>query len=464
VSSPQTQSPADSLNRLGIDFLLKGDAENAKLNFLSALRADPNWYPALGNLASLLSSQNELEISLILTRKLLAVEPKNGQQWSICGNVLTRLGRYDEALVALENARELIPDDRNVWHNLALLHYRMGDNETGLAYLQQVKDMGDVSAPVLNDEAHMWLSKGDLARGLEVYEIRWHHLMHLEPWDFHLKEWQGEDLHDKTLLFHAEQGFGDTIMCSRFASHLKTFGAKVTLGLPRSMCDLFMSQPWCDDVLAIEDMNEENMKFDYHSPMFSAMRHLEITRQGISPLPYITAPEIVVPKVSPRHFNVGICWASGLRGNEQDWRRRVTPLRLWLSLSEISNIQLYSLYKEFVSEDPDKAISAALVQDPMPKLKTWADTAAFVAQLDAVVTIDTAIGHLAGAMGIPCIMLSQFQPCWRWWDIDKGLGTPWYSSMSIISQDYPGEWELQLETAKLLIQQVQDLKKKARAA
>jgi ADP-heptose:LPS heptosyltransferase len=94
------------------------------------------------------------------------------------------------------------------------------------------------------------------------------------------------------------------------------------------------------------------------------------------------------------------------------------------------------------------------MSDVMPKIKTWAETAAFVAKLDAVVTIDTAIGHLSAAMGIPTIMLAQYQHCWRWWSLREGSGKPWYSCMDILLQDEPGDWAEQLAVAKIRLEEM----------
>jgi hypothetical protein len=420
---------------------------------LAALKVDPGFLLAIANLVTILSHENELLVALSFVRKVLNVDPMNGGQWNNLGNLLTRLERFDEALKALDRAAELVPDDRTVWHNLALTNHRIGNNDEAVKYVQRVKDMGGESPVLENDYAHMLLAKGDLEQALPAYETRWYHLQHLPPWDFHVKEWTGEDLKGKSLLLHAEQGYGDTIMTSRFAVDLKRLGAKeVILGVPQAMADLFTAQSWCDGVLCMENMNEDNVgKFDYQSPMYSAMRWLGIRRCSIRSWPYLQAPEIVVPRVSAGQFNVGICWASGKRGTEMDWRRRVTPLSLWFQLAEVPRVQLWSLYKEPQSEDPHKEISQALIQDVMPKLNSWAETAAFINQLDLVVTIDTAVGHLAAAMGKPTIMLAQYQHCWRWWNIDQGTGKPWYEHMTIIRQKVPGDWDGQLKAVRFLL-------------
>jgi hypothetical protein len=122
----------------------------------------------------------------------------------------------------------------------------MDENDKALEYVQHVKDMGDEGYNILNDEAHMLLAKGDLERGLETRDPL--ECLPLAPVGLpHIPEWTGQDLDGKTILFHAEQGYGDTIMCSGFARELAKEGAKVTLGV-LVPCDLFRAQYWCDNV------------------------------------------------------------------------------------------------------------------------------------------------------------------------------------------------------------------------
>jgi tetratricopeptide (TPR) repeat protein len=460
-------APADKYNRQGIDLFVQGDYEGAKKKYLLALHADPEFLPPLANLIPILSQENDLLAALSLTRKILNINPLDGNQWNNAGNLLTRLQRYDEAEAALDLAGSYVPDDRSVWHNKALLHHRMDDNDRALEYIQRVKDMGDTSNSLLNDEAHMLLANGDLSAALEVYEVRWWGMNHLPPWDYHIQEWTGQDLDGKRILLHHEQGYGDTIMTARFTKDLLARGARVTLGLPRSLCDFFLAQDFVKSVLAIEDMTDSNMDaFEYHSPLYSAMRHLQITQDKISSKPYLKPPQIVVPPVDKKYFNVGICWASGKRGNEMDWRRRLTPLKEWFRLAEIPGVQLWSLYKrqDEDDKDPHDYISQALIRDITPKLSNWAETAAFVAKLDAVVTIDTAIAHLAAGMGKPTIMLAQFQHCWRWWNLYEGSGLPWYETMEIMPQTEPGNWQDQLISATNEIKHMMKKRDKALAA
>jgi len=441
------QNRADDLNRLGAEFRLNGDGEAARLHYLAALEAAPGHLPALANLASVLADDNKLDAAFAIYQLLVQQAPHDPGLWNDFGNVATRLHRYPEAIAALDRAAQLAPESVAVWHNRALAAHRMGDAEKALEYIDRVIALGNASHAVLNDKAHILLKSGrDLPKALEFYEARWHIMPHLPPWDFHIPEWQGEDLGGKTILIHGEQGYGDTIMTARFVRNLQIAGAAPTFGIPKALCRLF-EESFEVPCISIDSMDSEDLtgRFDFHSPLYSVMRWLEMDWELISSRPYLKPPQLVVPPVFGGAMNVGICWASGKRGGEMDWRRRHAPLDLWLRLASIPNIQLWSLQKDFAAEEIRELGVETLVRDRTATLGDWADTAAFVAKLDLVITVDTAIAHLAGALGKPVWMLSQYDNCWRWRDIRNGTGQPWYQSMCIYSQGIPGDWKGQLE-------------------
>jgi ADP-heptose:LPS heptosyltransferase len=130
-------------------------------------------------------------------------------------------------------------------------------------------------------------------------------------------------------------------------------------------------------------------------------------------------------------------------------------LELWLKLTEIPSVHLWSLCP---GEDAQKEIvslgAEALVLDEVTKFSDFAETAAFIDQLDLVISVDTAVAHLAASMGKPTWMLSQFTPCWRWWGLAEGTGRPWYDSMETLAQHAPGDWKSQLEECERRLRQM----------
>ena len=446
---------AFELNKTGADLQQKGDLTGAGLHYLATLDIDYSFSLAFANYATVLNSQGKLVSAAACVRRFLEFHPDAGPQWSNYGNILDRLHKYSEAETALKKGIELCPDAISSWYNLSLFYHRCQKYQQALDCLEKVIALGANDLSVINDRAHMVLSLGkDLHYGLQLYEARWKELTHLPPWDFHIPEWQGEDLNGKRLLLHGEQGFGDSIMCARFARNLVDAGAIVTLGLPKSLCSLFDYQEWKNvSTLAIEEMNEENMnnKFDYQSPMFSAMYHLNISWETIDSAAYLTSPLITLPVVDKRFFNIGICWGSGKRNTQLDWRRREAPLEHWLQFTELPPVRLWSLQQGHNAEDINNTGAEALVFSHMQHCDDWAATAAHVAQLDLVITVDTAIAHLSAALGKETWMLAQYSNCWRWRDINNNTGLPWYSCMKVFHQKTPDDWKPLLDEAKLLL-------------
>jgi hypothetical protein len=442
---------ADSLNRRGVELFLQGDHRGALLHYEAAVGMEQNFYPAMANMVAAMGDLEHLETARVLARRLLIIQPTDHLQRVNLGGILMRMERYEEALEELNKAAEQRADDAALWYNLALLHHRLGNETESLAAMDRVEALGHKNHNTENDRAHMLLAQGQsLQQALELYEARWHTMLHLPPWDYHVPEWQGQDLNGKTIMLHGEQGFGDTIMTIRFGKLCAERGARVVYCVPKAMVELMEAQEWVEHVVEMESMT--NMDgVDYHSPLYSAMRWLGVEWDTIDSAPYLTAPRVTVPLVKPG-INLGICWASGRRDDEaMNWRRRISHLRQWLFLAEDPEINLWSLQMGEESQQIEELGAGALVANPMHQITNWAQTAAFVKQLDLVVTVDTGIAHLAGAMGKRVCMISQFCPCWRWRGIGNGTGDPWYESMWIFKQPEPGDWDTPLAESRRAI-------------
>lgn len=421
----------------------QGDFEGAYKNYVSAIELDPNLTVAYANLGVALSALNQLEASEACLRRVIALCPHDGNQWNNFGNILMRRFKYTDAMSAFANASQFCPENSATWHNLALCSSRLGDYSGALEYLSRAIALGADDPNTNNTRALTLLYDGlDLASAFEANEVRWELMPHSEAWDFHIPEWKGEPLAGRNILVHSEQGYGDAIMGSRFIDDLVQMGANVTFAVLRGMKRLFDAQYWDIEVIELSDLTPARAKdFDFHSPLFSVMRWLKVERDAIKGLPYLASPVIVTPAVPVDKINVGLCWASGTRGGEADWRRRVAPLEDFLDLASLPNIMLHSLQVGPNSADIERIYASALITDHTPHFIDWADTAAFIEKLDLVISVDTAVAHLSAALGKPTWMLSQHMHCWRWWGIKFGTGWPWYNEMRILRQTNPFDWK-----------------------
>ena len=417
----------------------QGQDDEAERLFHRALLADPDHLNALANLRDIFAGQRKFSAALAIARRVVAAVPHDGVQWDRLASAYMLLDRFPEARAATDRALELAPDNPLHWHQSALLAHRLGDSETALAHARAALELNPYGLDLLNDRAHMLMAAGgDLAAALEAYEVRWATLAHLHPWDLHIPEWKGESLAGNRVLFHSEQGLGDAIMMARFARDLVAAGAaQVGLCLPCELTRLFQVQRW-PGVKIVDLTVIDRDDWDLQTPMFSGFRWLGMTRGDIDGSPYLTnVPKVIVPAL-PTGFRVGVCWASG-RWNVDTGMRRMVPFSLILEeLGSVPGVRLVSLQKGDDARDLETLGAVPLVANPMPACDDFAATAAVVAQLDVVITVDTAILHLAAAMGKPTFMLCQFTRCWRWWSLPNGA--PWYQTMIAGQQSDPHDW------------------------
>lgn len=420
----------------------QGGFQRAEAAYTEILKSDPSNLPALANCATLLAKRNKLVAAETMLKRVTEQAPYDADQWIAFGNVLARRGKFLESRHALSTAMDLRPENPDIYINLAMVAYQQRNYKDAEEFLYKVMALGLDTDRVRFDLAHSKMGQADLEMGLLLYENRWATLEHSPAWDYHIPEWQGEDLTGKHILVHEEQGFGDTIMTSRFICELSA--REITLAVHRSIMRLFSTQEWGGiRVVDLADLPpNSNEIFDFHSPLFSIMRHLNVSRRTIDPQPYLLSTnQNAFPVPKSGLLDVGICWASGDRGERKNARRRVTDLDLWLPLSGIHNVRLWSLQKEGGREAISQLSAEALIVDVMASVSDWADTASLVSQLDLVISVDTGVVHLAGALGVPVWMLSQYSPCWRWWDIEQGTGQPWYEDMRIYWQHEPDDWK-----------------------
>lgn len=460
LASPASYHPrAIELNVQGAEYHDRGDLEAAMFHYRAAYRLDPNFLPPLANMGIVLSGQNQLASAASIFQRLVALCPRDPKMWNCLGVVLIRLERYQEADEALDRAAELDPDTPAVWQNRALSAYWSGRFERALECIDRSQALGGDPAICGNDRAHFLFARGSsLVEALEQYEGRWGLgaglLPKLRPWEVAdecgVPEWKGEDLTGRRILLHYEQGFGDTIMTLRFERQLRARGASVALGVHSSMVRWMRHNDL--DAIDSDQISAEAMKsFDFHSPMYSAMRWLGVEWNSIDPEAYLRPGRVSVPPVYGNIFNVGICWASGKRGTELDWRARHSPLDAWLPLCEIPGVCVYSLMFGPEREEIETLGAHALIVDDTVHLDDFAASSAYITQLDLVICVDTAVAHVAGALGKPVWMISQSQPCWRW--RTPGTGLPWYSSMRTWVQPQVGDWRTPLNSIYLALQE-----------
>ena len=449
MSMPKpTLSRADELNSVGAQLFGRGQVEPARLHFLAALSLDPNHALALQNLGAALRQLGHYAASEVVAKRSVVASNGNPYCKSNLGVALFGLRKFDEALRILREATVEMPEAAGSWHNYGLVLYMMGRYEAALVAFDKGLALGQDNAHMQSDRALTLLSLGRIQEGLEAYEVRWDILAKSTVWDLAVPEWKGEDLTGRHLLVHHEQGFGDSVMLARFISALHERGAIITLAMPGELMSLMQENfPYVKVVDLKDEAFYSTMVFDYHTPLLSAMRWLGIARpKEINAAPYIKAEPFSALNLPPG-FKVGLCWASGDHGPALMDRRRLVPVVDFLPLLEKPGISLISLQKGKEAGDLVKNGLEGLIFDVSSRLDSFHDTARVIAALDLVISVDSAVVHLAAAMGKPTIMLSPYTRCWRWWGLCSGK--PWYNDMTVASQSKDGSWKYATNLAVL---------------
>jgi hypothetical protein len=295
--------------------------------------------------------------------------------------------------------------------------------------------------------AQLLLLTDQYERGWKEYEWRWKHpRFATAEGKFMAPRWQGEPLQGKRILIYAEQGFGDIIQFIRYASLISSSGAEVYAGVPRELERLIQSMPAIRKVV-VEQTGVPAV--DYHSPLLSVPRYLGTDFATIPSLvPYVRVDDRIIGEWKQRLGDrggkprVGVAWA-GNKHHEND-RNRTCPFAELAPLWEVEGMSFVSLHKD----GGDRSGGSSAINAPLrcfdEELTDFTETAGLIECLDLVVTIDSAVAHLAGALGKPVWTVLPFAPDWRW-GVSRST-TPWYPTMVLYRQPAPLAWESILTT------------------
>lgn len=387
----------------------RADASEAMLRDAGP-QARPASAEALCIRAHALDALDRPEEALATYQRALALRPEHAEALSNLGNVLCRLGRIDEAIAAFERVQSLRPADAEAHFN------------SSFAYL----------------------AAGDYERGWKEYEWRWEALRTRLPSEATGKPlWLGQDdIAGRTVIVYSEQGFGDAIQMARYVPLLAARGAEVAIGCAPVLEQLLRSVA---GVRAVFSSKEPPLAFDYHIPIMSLPRAFNTTLASIpSQVPYLHAAQPAVEAWRTRlpsaggQRRIGLVWAGNPKHRRD--RARSLPIELLLPLLAEPGCSFVSLQKGDAAAwlaklDP----RGERVFDYAPELESFADTAALISALDLVISVDTAVAHLAGALGKPVWILLPFAPDSRW--MRDRSDSPWYPSARLFRQPAPGDWE-----------------------
>ncbi|MEG4208026.1 tetratricopeptide repeat protein [Microcoleus sp. Pol7_A1] len=426
----------------------QGQVEEAIAHYEQALVAEPNFVPALINLAVALQEKGELVRAIELYRRALEIHPHSWEAYNNLATVLQEQGNLEDALEYYHKALELLPDFVEAINNLGRTFLEKGAVENAIACYRRAIHLSPNHASAHLNLSLALLLVGDLENGLAEYEWRW------QIKEFHTGHscfltgpentvsareyrplWDGSDLVGKTILLHAEQGLGDSLQFIRYAAIVKNKGGRVIVGCYPQLHRLFATVDGIDLLIV---KGEPLPEFDVQVPMLSLPYILGTKLETIpANTAYLSPPAGAEFTLLPdRNLKVGIVWAGNPKHRKN--KQRSCSLSQFLPLLDVSGVSFYSLQKE-VSEADRALLNQTPIVDLSPHFGDLADTAAAIAKLDLVISVDTAVAHLAGALGKPVWILLAFSPDWRW--LLQREDSPWYPSARLFRQHQRGDWE-----------------------
>jgi Tfp pilus assembly protein PilF len=417
-------------------------AESVEL-FQRAVEANPKSAKYFVNLGLSLGGMGlgRTADAAVALRSAVAIDPNIPEAWANLGNELGNDCQYDEAMDCYQKALKLRPDFADAHCNLgALLQKTLPTLDAAIAAYEKAIAIQPDFALAHWDLGLALLLRGDYRRGLPEYEWRWRTETVVVPRKFPQPRWDGGDLGGKTILLHAEQGFGDTIHMARYVPLVAARGGKVILECQPPLSRLLQS---LNDVRQIVPAGEHLPPFDLHCPLLTLPLVFKTTVETIpAAVPYLRADKEqsrqwsnqLPPNVS--RPLIGLVWA-GRPENKND-RNRSMRLQDFAPLAAIKNARFVNLQLGPAAEQIRQPPPGLELLDFAGDLRDFADTAAMVANLDLVIAVDTAVAHLAGALAKPIWVLVPTMPDWRWM-----LGredSPWYPTMRIFRQKTRGDW------------------------
>ncbi len=477
---------------LGSAQLAQGKVEEAVACFERALELSPDHIEAAFNLGNTFTVQKKHNEAAACFKRVLAVKPDYADAWCNLGNVLKTQGKLDEAVDSYRHAVDLLPDLADLWCNLGdALHqqtkvdeavacfqrtltlkpdhakacnclgnafFDQGKLEDSFAHCKRAVELKPDFYDAQMNVSLLQLQQGDYRTGWRNYEVRWKVYTARR---FAQPLWQGaaaldradgqeERIQGRRILLHAEQGLGDSLQFLRYVPLVHAAGGTVILDIPPQLRRLAAQLP---GVATLVNTGDPLPPFDCHCPLMSLPQAFATTLETIpARAPYLTVPEDALKAASAlqwpaKGLRVGLVWA-GTPSHPKDWARSI-PLPLLEPLFGIEGAHMFSL--QLGPAAAQLAAAKPHITDLAPAIHDMADTAALMANMDLIISVDTSPVHLAGALGKPTWLLIPYSPDWRW--LVGREDSPWYPTMRLFRQPKARDWESVVEAVRAALKQ-----------
>lgn len=401
---------AEAHNHLGMVLCKQRRAAEAIESYKHALQADPDYAEAYNNLGIVLKDQDQFAEAIKYFEQALRLDPDFAEAHYNLANSLRDEGRCAEALAGYERAMALKPDYTDAQWNRSLTLLLRGDFIEGWKEYRR-------------------------RRNAELKNFTDQHCGAKTRWD-------GSSFEGKRLLVHYEQGLGDNIQFARYLPMIKARGGTVIFETLGPLMGLLRNLPGVDELIEFRQNEKPSVDFDIYASLMNAPSLLGTTLQTVpADVPYIFADPAKAAHwrdmLAGLDFKVGIVWAgSSIHGND---RYRSSKLQYFAPLTKIEGVRLYGLQKGQAAAQMEESAGVVPIINISKFFDDFTDTAAAIENLDLVISVDTSVLHLAGAMGKPVWALLPFAPEWRW--MLSRTDSPWYPTMKLFRQDAWNGWD-----------------------
>ena len=433
----------DAHVNLGNALLGLGHYEAAQAKYTAALERDPQHSGAWFNLGNALADSGNFRAAVPSYEKAVQFEPVNSDAYYNLANAYQQLDAFTDAIKSFERALEIDPDHIDAKCNLASAWQSLGYSDRAIEILRDsiAQEMlrGDNESVDLHwNLALALLQSGNMRDGWREYEWRWRTPTFAAfRREFAAPLWDGGDISGKSIFVHAEQGFGDALQFVRYVPLLADRGARVFLECRQELQSLFTQ---VEGVSSCLSLGADASGFDVHAPLLS-LPYLFNTVENTVPadVPYLTPPKDIAPDsrlTEAPDVKVGIVWLGS--STRPDNHKRSCPLSVWGPIFDVPGVTFFSLQVSCARDKLAGLEKAPEIVDLGKDFKDFSDTAAAVANLDTVISVDTSVLHLAGALGVTAFALLS-QPTGFLWMNDRD-DSPWYPSLRLFRQKTPGDW------------------------
>ncbi len=446
-------------NNIGIALKGLGHLQEAISAYQKAISLKPDYAQAYNNMGAALYSLGQYAAAVENCKQAVSLKPDYAEAYN---NMSVALQSQNQFPAAIENCKQAIataPDYYEAYNTMATLLQMQGRHNEAIEYYRQTLRLKPDYAEVHNNLALALLLCGRFAEGWKEYEWRLHPKIAAYPHRYQTPRWDGSSFVGKRLLVHYEQGLGDSLQFVRYLPMAKARGGTVIFEARKPLIGLFRGFEGIDELVEAQPNTPPDVKFDYHIPLLSLPGIFATTLETIpADIPYLHADaakaEAWRGQFSEADLKIGLVWA-GRPAKMNDGlhlRYRCCEPENFKPLAKVKGVKFYGLQKGSAASESKKLAEILPITNLADQLEDFTDTAAVIENLDLVISVDTAVLHLAGMMGKEVWALLSFIPDWRW--MLERTDSPWYPTVRLFRQKKWGDWD---DVFRRLTEQLQRL-------